>query len=342
MLRALVGRVVGGIVLVLLLTFLSFAVWATIPRSANYALALPEGWTQEEKAAAIERLGLNRPLHEQWGDYGWGLATRADFGDTLSLFGGFPVRPILVDALPPTLSLAVGGFVLALVLAIPLGLVSALRRRSALDRGILLFTVVGVVLHPFVVGLILKTLVGDRWGLAPEGGYCPIRGEAPIEFGPTGEVVATCGGVRDWAAHLALPWLTFAVFFLPIYTRIVRTRLVETLGEQYVLTARAKGASERRIVTRHVLRNGLAPLAAMVAVDVGTIIVAAIYVETIFGLGGVGSLVVHNLSGQFGYDRNVVVGIVVFAAIAITIANVAADVTIRTLDPRIRAASRAF
>ena len=341
MLRALGGRVVGGIVLVLVLSFLSFAVWATIPRSANSALDLPQGWTDAEKAETVQRLGLDRPLYEQWGEYAWGLGTRADFGETLSLYGGFPVRPILVDALPATLSLAVGGFVLALVLAIPLGLASALRRRTVLDRGILVFTVVGIVLHPFIVGLILSELVAGRLGLAPERGYCALRGETEVFHAET-QTVTTCGGLVDWASHLWLPWLTFAIFFLPIYTRMIRARLVETLGEQYVVTARAKGASERRVVTRHVLRNGLGPLAAMVAVDAGTIIVAAIYVETIFGLGGIGTLVVHNLTGQYGYDRNVVVGIVVFAAIAITITNLLADATIRTLDPRVRGAGKAF
>ena len=341
MLRALLGRVAGGIVLVLVLSFLSFAVWAVIPRSANIALALPRGWTDAEKAAALQRLGLDQPLHEQWADYAWRLGTRADFGETVSLYGGAPVRPLLVDALPVTLALALGGFVLALVLALPLGLASALRRRSVLDRGIFLFTVIGIVLHPFLVGLILSEVAGERLGLAPERGYCPARGETEFVLSDR-RTVETCGGLRDWASHLVLPWLTFAIFFVPIYTRMIRARVVETLGERYVLTAFAKGASERRVVTRHVLRNALGPLAAMLAVDAGTIIVAAIYVETIFGLGGIGTLVVHNLSGEYGYDRNVVVGIVVFAAIAITIANLLADATIRSLDPRVRSASRAF
>lgn len=341
MLRALFGRVVGGVVVVLLLTLVSFAVWATIPRSASTTLSLPQGWTAQQNAQALQRLGLDEPLHEQWGGYVWGLATRGDFGDTLTLYEGYPVRPILLAALPRTLSLALGGFALALLLALPLALVSALRRRTVLDRGILLFTVVGVVLHPFVVGLILKEVLAERLRLAPEGAYCSLRGEVPL-FQAAAGVTETCGGFADWVSHLWLPWVTFAIFFLPIYTRLIRARLVETLGEQYVVTARAKGASERRIVTRHVLRNSLGPLAAMVAVDVGTIIAAAIYVETIFGLGGIGTLVVHNLSGQYGYDRNVVVGIVVFAALAITIANLVADVTIRTLDPRVRSATSAF
>ena len=344
MVRALLGRVLGGMVLVLVLSFLSFAVWSAIPRNANINLALPQDWSEADKAAAIQQLGLDRPLYEQWGDYVWSLGTRADFGDTLSVRGGGqPVRPVLMEALPRTLWLAAGGFALALLLAVPLGLLSALRPGSLLDRGVLLFAIVGVVMHPFIVGLILKYMFALKWGFAPAGEYCPLKGEAA--YGdptvPWGNY-HTCGGFVAWLDHLLLPWLTFALFFLPIYTRIVRTRLVETLGEQYVLTARAKGASEGRIVRRHVLRTGFGPLAAIIAVDAGTIIVAAIYIETIFGLGGIGTLVVNNLSGSFGYDRTIVVGIVVLAAIGITIASLLADLTIRSLDPRVRSASRAF
>ena len=343
MVRALLGRVLGGIVLVLVLSFFSFAVWSAIPRNANINLALPQDWSQAQKAAALDELGLDQRLYEQWGDYVWSLGTRADFGNTLSIGGGTPVRPVLMEALPRTLWLAAGGFALALLLAVPLGLLSALRPGTLLDRGILFFAVVGVVMHPFIVGLLLKFVLATRLDVAPHGEYCPLNGIA--EYGdptvPWGNY-HTCGGFVAWLDHLWLPWLTFALFFLPIYTRVVRTRLVETLGEQYVMTARAKGASERRIVTRHVLRNGFAPLAAIIAVDAGTIIVAAIYIETVFGLGGIGTLVVHNLSGSFGYDRTVIVGIVVFAAIGITIASLLADLTIRGLDPRVRSASRAF
>lgn len=342
MVRALAGRVIGGIILILLLTLMSFVVWEAIPRSANLTLSLPTSWTEEQKAAAVQRLGLERPLYEQWGDYVWGVGTRADFGETISLFegGGFPVRPILLDAVPPTLSLALGGFVLALLLAIPLGLLSAIRRRTLLDRGILVFSVLGIALHPFIVGLLLAKVFGDKLGLAPEGGYCPLRGEA--EFQRAREEFTTCGGFVDWATHLWLPWLTFGLFFIPIYTRIVRTRLVETLGEQYVLTARAKGASEGRILRRHVLRTAFTPLAAMVAVDVGTMVAAAIYVETVFSINGIGLLVVQNLSGTFGFDRNMVVGVVVFVAIGITIANMLSDITLRALDPRLRSGARGF
>lgn len=333
MTRVLAGRLAGGVVLILVLSLMSFLMYTLIPLNAS-GLSTPSGWTAEETAAARQRLGLEDPVLAQWGRYVGDLAREGNFGTTLSLYAQQPVRPILTGALPATLSLVLGGLALTLVVALPLGFLSAVRRRSLLDRGILFFTVIGIVLHPFVVGLLLKGLLADRWDIAPDRGYCPLRGEAPI-FGSQG-VTGSCGGLIDWVSHLWLPWLTFAIFFLPIYTRLVRARVVENLGEQYVLTARAKGASERRIVTRHVARNALGPVAALVAIDIGTAVVAAIYIETIFGLDGIGQLVVSNLSGQFGYDRNILVGVVILVAVAITLANLAADTTIRGLDPRVR------
>ena len=318
----------------LLLTLMAYAIFATIPFNAS-GFSAPPGWTSEQAAEARSRLGLDKPVLEQWGTFVKRLATEGSLGETLTLQGtGFPVSTTLKQALPATLSLALGGFVLALLLSLPLGFLSAARRGTPVDRGILFFTVVGIVLHPFVIGLMLKGLLAARWGLAPNGAYCSLTGEHPYLF-TAGETL-TCGGFRDWLHHLWLPWVTFAIFLLPIYTRLIRARVVENLGEQYVLTARAKGASERRIVTKHVPRNVFGPIAALLAVDVGTMVVAAIYIETVFGMDGIGALVVANLSGQFGYDRNILVGIVVLVAVAITIANLLADLTMRGLDPRVK------
>jgi len=333
-LRTLAGRLVGGVVLVLLLTLMAYVVYAVIPLNAT-GFSTPPEWTPERAAAARERLGLDDPVLDQWGRFVRNLGTEGSLGTTLSLYReGDPVRAVLERALPATLSLALGGFAITLLLAFPLGVLSAIRRRTLLDRGILFFTVVGIVLHPFVVGLLLKGLLAERWNIAPDGSYCPLRGETQL-FSSQG-VTGTCGGLVDWASHLWLPWLTFAIFFLPIYTRLIRARVVENLGELYVVTARAKGASERQIVTGHVARNALGPLAALVAIDIGTLVVAAIYIETIFGLNGIGALVVQNLSGQVPYDRNILVGVVVLVAVAITFANLLADFTLRGLDPRVR------
>jgi peptide/nickel transport system permease protein len=335
MLRLVAGRIVAGILLTLLLTLATYAVFFRVPVDpAIYAS--PEG-TQEERAAIRQELGLEEPLLEQWGQFAWRLGTEADLGTSLldapDAEAPAPVRSILADALPPTLSLVLGGFVLTLLLAVPLGMLAALRPRSLLDRSVLAVAVLGVVLHPFIVGLLLHALA-DRTGIVRGGGYCPIRGEAIDIVGP-GQVGA-CGGAADWVSRMWLPWVTFAVFFLPLYTRMSRARFLDNLDQLYVRTARAKGASERRILFRHVSRNALGPIAAMLAVDVATVVTAAIYIETVFGLPGVGRLVATNLGGSAGYDLHVLVGVVVLVTFTITAANLFSDLTLRALDPRVR------
>lgn len=330
MIRIVLGRVLGGLLLVVLLTLATYVVFFRIP--VDPVIYINPDATREERAQIRDALGLDDPVLEQWGRFAWRLGTEADLGETI--LTQTPVSEILKEALPPTIFLVLGGFALMLALAIPLGMLSAIRAGSLLDRAVFGFTVLGVVLHPFVVGLVLRDVFSDRWDVAPAGGYCPLRGEAQVFTAPF--QFENCGGLVDWASHMWLPWLTFAIFFVPLYTRMVRARVLDNLGQLYVLTARAKGASERRVVTRHVARNALGPIAAMLAVDVAIIVTAAIYVETIFGLPGIGRLVAGNLSGGTGYDISVLVGIVVLVAVSITIVNLFSDLTVRTLDPRVR------
>jgi peptide/nickel transport system permease protein len=329
-LRVVLGRLVAGLILVVVLTLLTYVVFFRVP--VDPVVYISPSATEEERAAIREQLGLDQPVLEQWGRFAWHLGTDADLGT--SLIGGEPVNGILKDTVPPTLSLVLGGFALMLAVAIPLGMLSAIRPRSLLDRGVLVFTVVGVILHPFLIGLILRHVFAVRLDLAPGGGYCPLRGEFEILTGPGQST--SCGGVVDWLSHMWMPWVTFALFFLPLYTRLVRAHMLDNLGQLYVVTARAKGATERRIVTRHVARPALSPIAAMLAVDVAIVLTAAIYVEVVFGLPGMGSLVAQNLGGTFGYDLNVLVGVVVLIAIAITTVSLVSDVTVRALDPRVR------
>jgi peptide/nickel transport system permease protein len=320
-------------VLLTVLTLLTYVVWWQVP--VDPLVYIASDATPEEKAEIRRQLGLDQPVLEQWGRFAWRLAAEGDLGETLTLPEyRMPVNDILKSTLPPTLFLVLGGFAFMLALAIPLGMLSALKARSLLDRAVLTVVVLGIVLHPFVVGLVLRNVFSTRLGVAPPGGYCPLRGEAQVFTAPF--EYSYCGGVVDWAYHMWLPWLTFALFFLPLYTRMVRVRVLDTLRQPYVLTARAKGATERRVLTRHVARNALGPLVSMLAVDVAVIVTAAIYVETVFGLPGIGKLVASNLSGAVGYDLHVLVGVVVLVAVAITIVNLLADVTVRALDPRVR------
>jgi hypothetical protein len=151
-------------------------------------------------------------------------------------------------------------------------------------------------------------------------------------------VLAGCGGPVDWAKHLAVPWFVFALLFLPLYMRMIRVRLLETLSEPWVSTARAKGASEKRVVFGHAFRNAMGPLLPMLAIDAGTAITAAIYVETVFALPGLGSLAVRAFSGQAGgYDLPLTAGVVTVVGTFVVLLNVGADVAGAWLDPRVRA-----
>src|SRR5205085_8081452 len=146
-----------------------------------------------------------------------------------------------------------------------------------------------------------------------------------------------CGGPVEWAKHLFIPWCVFALFFLPLYMRMLRVRLLETFSEPWISTARAKGASERRVVLGHALRNAIGPVLPMIAIDAGTAITAAIYVETVFGLNGLGTLAVTAFSGQAGgYDLPLTAGIVTIVGVFVVLLNIGADVAGAWVDPRTR------
>lgn len=331
MFRYIVGRLLSGVLLMLALTLITFVVFLRIP--VDPAIYVVDRPTPEERERIARELGVDRPVLVQWGKFVKRLVTEASLGDPLLPISGGSVNSILKQSLAPTASLVVGGFALLLLLAVPLGVLSALHPQTVFDRSVVTLAILGIVLHPFVIGLILRGVVADRWHLAPDGGYCPLSAPPPPE---SPLALRPCGGIAAWADHLWLPWITFAFFFLPLYMRMIRARVLENLGSRHVLTARAKGASEWRVVSRHVLRNAAGPVIAMLALDIGTVVTAAIYIETIFGIGGIGRLVAANLSGSHGYDLYVLVGIVFVVAAAITVLNLLADLVTFALDPRVR------
>ena len=166
MARLVLARVLGGIVLVTALTLITYVVWWQVPVDPLIYI-YPDGAPEAQKQATREQLGLDQPVLEQWGRFTWRLATEGDLGT--SLFERKPVNGILESALPPTLSLVLGGFVLMLALAIPLGMLSALRARTVFDRAVLMVVVLGIVLHPFVIGLVLRDVFSSKLGVAPPG-----------------------------------------------------------------------------------------------------------------------------------------------------------------------------
>jgi peptide/nickel transport system permease protein len=344
MLRLIVRRLLGGIVLIVLLTFTTFVAANAIPQNKACMFLDCGHATRAQMKAALHQHGFDRPVWVQYADYMWGIASSQSLGRS---WNGVKLDATIRAALPATASLVAGGMVLTLLLALPLGALAALRPRSFLDRTLLTSSVAGLAVHPFVLGIGLASFFHALG--APRRTYCPLTSltipQAPISPGEPipiykpGEGPLPCGGLRDWAAHMAVPWLVFALFFVPIYLRMIRTRLLETLSERYVTTARAKGATEQCVVIRHALRNAIGPLLPMVALDAGTAITAAIYVETIFGLPGLGHLAVVGLTGetfQIHYDLPFLVALVLTIGVFVVALTTLADIASAWLDPRVR------
>ena len=249
------------------------------------------------------------------------IALHGDFGR--SMRQPLSVREIMTSALPVTASLVIGGTIMFLLLAFPIGLFSALRPRSLLDKGLMVLLLVGVSAHPVFLGLILSYFLGFKWHVTPIAGYCNLHYH-PHDI---------CGGPRYWALHMILPWITFAFLFAALYARMIRASVIEALSEDYVRTAQAKGAGTWRILRRHVSRNAMLPVVSMLGMDVGIAFGGSIFIETVFDLPGVGQALYQALASA---DEPVILGVALLVSVAVVIANLAADLLYCVIDPRVR------
>ena len=223
------------------------------------------------------------------------------------------VTAILADRVWPTLQLALAAILLQLLIGVPLGVLAAVRKGRWPDRAASVFGLLGQSAPTFFVGTVLLYLVAYRWEVLPIGGY--------------GE------GGWDRLRHLVLPAMTLATVGVAYYARMVRSELAETLTEDYVRTARAKGLPERTVVLRHALRPALGPLVTLVGLDLGVLLGGAVVTEAIFAWPGLGR---ETLQAILDVDMPVILGVVVVSAIAIAVANLAVDLVQLGLDPRLR------
>jgi peptide/nickel transport system permease protein len=333
-----------AVVLVWIVSVITFVLYVKVPEDpASFLLDIQKA-TPGQIAEARHALGVDQPLTTQYGKYVW-RALHGDLGVSWATVNfstgettGHPVGPMVWDAAKVTGALVAGGLVLMLLIAIPLGTLAATRPRSWVDRLSVALGLAAISTHPLVVGLLLQLFVGNRWGIAPPTGYCPLIGEAPAPPSPGlagGGLDATCGGPYDWASHLILPWITFALFFVALYMRVARARMLEVLEEPYIRTARAKGASETRVIRAHALRNGISPIVTMIGMDAGMAIGIAMYVEVVFALPGLGRTTVLALGSQNGIDLPVVLGVTLAAAATIIVLNLVVDLILFAVDPRI-------
>jgi peptide/nickel transport system permease protein len=186
----------------------------------------------------------------------------------------------------------------------------------------MIFVLIGISAHPVWIGLVLAYFFGYRLGWFPITGYCDVVNPS-----------TDCGGPTQWAYHMVLPWVTFACLFTATYTRFIRASVMETMNEDYVRTARAKGAPEGAVMRRHVLRNALLTIVTILGLDIGLAMGGAIFTETVFGLPGLGQTVVGSITN---FDLPVTEGIIVFATTCIIVSNLVVDIVYAWVDPRIR------
>jgi peptide/nickel transport system permease protein len=329
----LTRRVLWAAMLFVSVTMVTYVIFFMIPANPA-ALISRRGATEAEIKQAEKFLGTDRPVYVQYAKF---LERLSPVGvsnglelKTPSLGQSFinrrDVNEIVMNAAPVTASVVFGGIVIVLLISIPIGVLSALRPRSLVDRAAMFYVLVGISLPSFWIGLILAYLVSFRLGWTPINGYCDV-------FNPS--VASGCGGPVDWAHHMVLPWATLALVTCGTYVRFVRADVMDTSSQDYVRTARAKGAPESRVLRRHILRNAMLPVVTILGMDIGLLLGGSIFIETVFGLPGLGFEAVNSIT-QF--DLPVAQGVVVFGAMAIIVFNLFVDLLYAWIDPRIRVA----
>jgi peptide/nickel transport system permease protein len=320
MVRYLIRRLFWAAVLFIVITLVTYVIFFLIPADPA-RLAAGKAATPEQIARVRHFLGLDKPVWYQYYVFLKRLVWEHSLGRSFA--NRESINEVIRRAAPVTASLVFGGAILWMLIALPVGILSALRPRSIGDRVSMGFVLVGISAHPVWIGLIFSYFFGYKWGLTPITGYCNLfRGPNDL-----------CGGFHDWFVHMILPWCTFAILFAGLYVRMIRANVMDTMGEDYVRTARAKGAPERTVMRSHILRNAMLPVVTMLGMDIGIALGGAIFTESVYSLPGLGQVAVNGLTNS---DLPQTQGVVVFAAIAVISFNIIVDVLYAFIDPRIR------
>jgi peptide/nickel transport system permease protein len=313
MARFVVRRTLSMLLVLFAISVLTFLIFQAIP-NGDPAQRLAGRTSTPETVAAIRRTwGFDKPIYDQ---YALTIKNVLE-GNVVSYTQQVNVEREIVADLPPTLSLALGAGVIWLALGVGLGLLSAVRAGGLLDRGLTVLALVGVSTPVFLLGALMLYLLAYKWGLFPNGGYVGLTTD-PFQ----------------WLAHMILPWAALSALFIGFYSRVLRSNVLDTLHEDFVRTARAKGISERRVLVRHVLRNSIIPIVSLWGLDfAATIGGGAILTESVFNLHGVGQYAAQSI-GQL--DVPPVLVIVMFGSFFVVLLSAVTDVVFALIDPRIR------
>ena len=313
-------RLLKALPLLLAVVVFNFILLKLAPGDAAEVLAGESGASTPEYLAELRaRFGLDRPFHIQLGNYVWKLA-QLDLG--YSFRHNQSVLQLILGRLPATLLLMASGLLVAVTLGGWLGVMASRKVNSLRDNLISLFAMLAFATPVFWMGLMMIVLFSVHLGWLPSGGM------ESIGAGHQG-----LARVLDVARHMIMPVATLSLFYVAVYTRIMRASMLEVFNQDYVTTARAKGLSERRITFRHVLRNALLPVVTLVGVQIGGMLGGSVLVETVFSWPGLGRLA---FEAVFQRDLNLLLGILLLCSFVVILANIAVDLAYSWLDPRIR------
>jgi peptide/nickel transport system permease protein len=302
---------------------MAFVLWAVSVLTFFIFQVIPNGDPAERMAGKQPREAQIAAIREEWGfndniivQY-FTTMKKVFNGDLISYTTQLPVMEEIWKGLPRTLSLAIGAALLWMFVAICFGLYSAVKAGKFADRFLTIIALIGISMPVFWIGALMNHYLGYKLGWFPNGGYVEFT-EDPV----------------DWAYHLILPWTALAILFIGFYSRVLRSNVLDTINEDFVRTARAKGLSERQIMIRHVLRNSMIPIVTLWGLDFGAVVGGgAILTETVFDLQGVGQYAAEAVAQL---DVPPVLATTMFAAFFIVLLNAVVDIMYAYLDPRIR------
>jgi peptide/nickel transport system permease protein len=316
--RYIVRRLLWTVLVVVIITAFTYLIFFVMPPTDPAVQFAGKNPTPEQIAVVRHQFGLDKPVWAQYGLFLKHLITGDQYGWPglgFSFVTRAPVRDQLIDRLPVTIQVAFGAALLWLCIGIPIGIVSAIKRRSLLDRASMLLALFFVSAPVFWLGLMALWLFWYKLHWSPGTGYVPM-GES---FG-------------GWLGHMLLPWVVLALLFAAFYARMTRGNLIETMGQDYIRTARVKGLPEWKVILKHGVRASLTPVVTLIGLDLGALLGGAVITETVFNLQGIGQWAVNS---TFQGDLPAVVAVTIIVALSVTLMNLLVDIVYAYLDPRV-------
>lgn len=313
MARFIVRRTLSMLLVLFAISVLTFFIFMVIP-AGDPAVRMAGKSANAQTIASIRHdWGFDQPVYEQYVK----TMGKVFSGNLVSYINQRNVVDEIKKDVPRTFSLAIGAALMWMAIAVVIGLYTAVKAGQFSDRFLTVLALVGISMPVFWIGALMNYYLGFKWGIFPNGGYVPLT-QDPIQ----------------WAYHLIMPWTALSLLFIGVYSRVLRGNVLDTMNDDYVRTARAKGLSERQVLVRHVLRNSLIPIVTLWGLDFGAVLGGgAILTEAVFDIQGVGQYAADSVTQL---DVPPVLTVTMFGAFFIVLLNTVVDVVYAYLDPRIR------